>query len=415
MNTEYFIFKRIIKGTENSNQFSRPIIRIAIIGVALGVALMILAMAIVSGFQNEIKVKLIGFNAHILVTHYDQNASNEPSPINKNQDFIKKIVKYPDVDYIQPYAIKNGIIKTKKENEGIVLKGIGSEYNTAYIRNCLIEGSLISNSDTVSKGIVISKYFSDKLHFKLNDKVVIYFITEYSDSNGVRSEVTGKDFYVTGIYKTDFEEIDKNIAIVDIQRIQKINRWDSTQVAGFEIQLHNFDKLDELSDEINLEVGHELLAQNIKQLNPTLFSWLEMVDVNAVLVLVLMVLVASINMIATLLILIMERSNMIGLLKTLGTTNKSLRKIFLFQAFYILLKGLFWGNLLAIAIEFIQLKWGIFTLNAETYYISKVPINFNITHILTINFGTIFICMIMLLLPTMVISKISPAKSLKFN
>lgn len=415
MNIEYFIFKRITQGTDTAHQFSRPIIRIAILGVSLGIAVMILAMAVVTGFQSEIKDKLTGFNSHIIVTHYDQNSTNEPTPINSEQDFLRPLQNDPEIRHIQSYAIKSGIIKTKTENEGIVLKGIGKDYDANYIQESLKEGELFPFTDTISKGIVISQYLARKMQFKLNDKVVIYFIVERTDSTGTRTDVTGKDFYVSGIYATEFDEIDKNIAIVDIKRIQKINGWAPDQIAGFEIRINDLNKLDELTERINNEVGQDLLAQSIKQLNPTLFSWLDMIDVNAILVLVLMVLVASINMIATLLIIILERTNMIGLMKAMGASNKSIQKIFLMNAGYILTKGLLWGNILALTIELVQLQTGIFTLDPQTYYISHIPVNFNMIHILLINAGTILICTVMLIFPSFLVSRISPVKAIKFD
>ncbi len=415
MNIEYFIAKRIIKGSEGTHQFSRPIVRIAILGVALGIAVMILSVSVVTGFQNEIKNKLIGFGSHIQITNYDSNESNEPAPISIHQDFISLLKTNEEIKHIQTYAIKNGIIKTKTENEGIILKGVNTDYNWNYIKQNLKEGSVFTPSDTINKGIVISQFIANELGFKLNDKIVIYFIVEISDSSGTRTDILGKDFYVSGIFSTGFDEIDKNYAIVDIHRIQKINRWDTTQIAGFEVELNDYKKIDEINDDLNIAVGTDLMTQTIKQLHPTLFSWLDMIDVNAILVLVLMVLVASINMIATLLILILERTNMIGILKSLGSTNQKIQKIFLYNAIYIIGKGLLWGNGIAILISIIQLQFGIFTLNPETYYISQVPINFNILHILFINAGTLLVCTLMLLLPSLVVSKITPVKAIKFD
>ncbi len=415
MNIEYFIAKRIIKGSDGTHQFSRPIVRIAILGVALGVAIMILAVSVVTGFQNEIKNKLVGFGADIQITHYDSNSSNEPSPIDIKQDFISLLKINEEIKHIQTYATKSGIIKTKTENEGIVLKGINSDYDWTFIKQNLIEGNTFTPSDTICKSIIISKYLADKLAYKLNDKVVIYFIIQRNDSSGLRTDITGKDFYISGIYSTGFDEIDKNLALVDINRIQKINNWDKTQIAGFEISLTNFNKIDEIGEELDYLVGTELMSQTIKQLNPTLFSWLDMIDVNAILVLALMVIVACINMIATLLILILERTNMIGILKSLGAGNTKIQKIFLINAAYILGKGLLWGNFIAILVSLIQLKFGIFKLNPESYYISQVPINFNIIHILLINTGTLLVCMLMLIFPSLLVSKITPIKAIKFD
>jgi len=416
LNSEYFIAKRIIKGSEKTQQFSRPIIRVAVLGVASGIAVMILAVAIVKGFQNEIKNKLIGFGSHIQITHYDNNATHEPIPVNKNQEFLSICKDNPEIKHIQSFVTKSGIIKTKTENQGVVLKGIDTDYDWTYIKSNLIEGNTFIPSDTICKSIVISKLLADNLQFKLNDKVVIYFIIERTDSSGNKyTDVSGKDFYISGIYETGFEEIDKKMALVDMHRIQKINGWDSSQIAGFEVAINDYSKMDEIADDLNNNVGQELVVETIKQLNTTLFSWLDMVDVNAILVLVLMILVASINMVATLLIIILERTNMIGILKALGAKNRFIQKIFLYNAAYILTKGLLWGNAIALIIEFLQLKFGIIKLNPQTYYISKVPIDFNIMHITMINAGSLIICILMLLLPSLLVAKIKPAKAIRFN
>ena len=417
MNIERFIAKRILSGSGASNQLSRPIVRISILGIVLGLAVMILAVAIVTGFQNEIKAKLIGFNSHIQITNYDNNVSAEPKPIKRIQPFLRSLKSNTDIRHMEVFATKNGIIKTKTDNEGILLKGISTDYDWSFLNKNFVAGKAFTMNDSVSKNIVISKYLSDKLNFKLNDKMIIYFIVDRFDSvgNKVRTETAAKDFYISGIYETGLEDVDKTLVLSDIRRIQRMNGWSEDQVAGFEISINNYKKIDEIGYEIDALIGQGLVAQTIKQTNPAIFSWLDMMDVNAIIILVLMVIVAGINMMSALLILILERTNMIGILKAMGAGNGSIQKIFLYNAVYLIAKGLLWGNILGISIALIQKYVGIFKLDPTAYYISQIPINFNLLHILILNVGTLVCCLLMLIIPSFIISKITPVKAIRFS
>lgn len=416
MNIERFIAKRIISGAETGNQLSRPIVRISVLGIALGIAVMILSVAVVTGFQKEVRNKLIGFDSHIRITNYDNNVSDEPLPISSNQDFLKHLKANSDIKHIQQFATKSGIIKTKIDNEAVLLKGVGKDYDWSFINSNLKEGKSFVVSDTgVSRNIVVSKHLADKLTLKLNDKMVVYFLTKKVDSTSTQFEQRVKVFYVSGIYETGFEEVDEKLVLVDIGQIQKLNYWSPDQIAGFEVTISDYEKLDALGEELDVLVGQGLTAQTIKQINPTIFSWLDLMDMNALIILVLMVIVASINMMSALLILILERTNMIGILKAMGASNGGIQKIFLYNAAYLIGKGLLWGNLLGIAIALIQLYFGIFTLDAKTYYISQIPINFSILHIVILNVGTLVCCLLMLVLPSFIVSKISPVKAIKYS
>ncbi|HRG38060.1 MAG TPA: ABC transporter permease, partial [Bacteroidia bacterium] len=296
MNTERFLAKRIISGTGSNNRLSRPIVRISIIGITLGLAVMILTVAIVKGFQQEVRDKLIGMGAHIQVTNYDNNSSDEPHPISKNQSFLneKQALAAASVSHIQMYTIKTGIVKTKTVNEGIVLKGIGNDYDWNFITKNLKEGSVFTVSDTgLSRSIVISKFMADKLELKLNDKMVIYFLTKKSDSVITQYEQRAKVFYISGIYETGMEDIDRKLALVDIRQLQKLNYWTADQIGGFEMSITNYDKIDEIGESVDELVGNGLKAETIKDINPTIFSWLELQDVNAIIVIALMILVAG--------------------------------------------------------------------------------------------------------------------------
>ncbi len=417
MNIERFIAKRILSGSGASNQLSRPIVRISVLGITLGLAVMILAVAVVTGFQNEIKAKLIGFNSHIQISNYDNNVSAEPKPISKIQPFLSEIKSNPDINHISVYATKNGIIKTQTDNEGVLLKGISSDYNWDFLNKSFVEGKAFSFGDTVSKNIIISKYLSDKLNLKLNDKMIIYFIVDRFDSVGtkLRTETTGKDFYVSGIYETGLEEIDRILVLTDIRRIQKMNGWKEDEVAGFEIAIKDYKKIDDIGYEVDKLIGQGLVALTIKQTNPSIFSWLDMMDINVIMILVMMVIVAGINMISALLILILERTNMIGILKALGANNGSVQKIFLYNAVYLIGKGLLFGNIFGIGIALIQKYFGIFTLDEKVYYISQIPINLNVMDILLLNAGTLICCVLMLVVPSFIVSKITPVKAIRFS
>jgi len=416
LNIERFIAKRIISGAETGNQLSRPIVRISVLGIALGIAVMILSVAVVTGFQEEVRNKLIGFDSHIRITNYDNNVSDEPLPISSDQDFLKHLKANSEIKHIQQFAIKSGIIKTKIDNEAVLLKGIGKDYDWSFINSNLKEGKSFVVSDTgLSRNIVVSKHLADKLTLKLNDKMVVYFLTKKVDSTSTQFEQRVKVFYVSGIYETGFEEVDEKLVLVDIGQIQKLNYWSPEQIAGFEVTISDYEKLDALGEELDVLVGQGLTAQTIKQINPTIFSWLDLMDMNALIILVLMVIVASINMMSALLILILERTNMIGILKAMGASNGGIQKIFLYNAAYLIGKGLLWGNLLGISIALIQLYFGVFTLDAKTYYISQIPINFSILHIVILNIGTLVCCLLMLVLPSFIVSKITPVKAIKYS
>ncbi len=416
MNTERFIAKRIISGNDTSNQLSRPIVRISVLGIALGLAVMILTIAIVTGFQNEIRNKLIGIGSHIRINNYDNNVSDEPQPISKKQPFINELKNNKEINHIQIFATKSGIIKTKTDNEGVLLKGIGTDYDWKFINENLKSGTAFSISDTgISRNIIISKYLAGKLGMKLNDKMIIYFLTKKADSTTVNYEQRIKVFYISGIYETGFEDIDKHLVLVDIKQIQKLNYWTDEQIGGFEIAINDFKKIDEIGTEVNELIGQGLIAQTVKETNPTVFSWLDLQDVNAIIVITLMILVAGINMISALLILILERTNMIGILKALGARNGNIQKIFLYNAGYLIGKGLLWGNVIGIAIALIQQHFGLFKLDQSTYYVTVIPININLFHILLLNIGTLLCCILMLIVPSFIVSKITPVKAIRYS
>jgi lipoprotein-releasing system permease protein len=383
--------------------------------IALGLAVMILTVAIITGFKDEIQNKLIGVVAHIQITNYDANTSDEPSPINMNQTFVVQLKKNKEIKHIQLYANKSGILKTDTENEGIVLRGVGKDYDWNFIQQNLKSGSVFNANDSLSKDIILSKYFGDKLNLKLGDKVVIHFITKKTDDITIRYIPRAKTFFIKGFYETGMEDIDKNLAIVDIRHIQKLNYWKDDQIAGFEVAVKDYHHIDKMVEEVNDSIGNGLIAESVKERNQTIFSWLELQDINAIIIIILMVAVAGINMISALLVLILERTNMIGILKALGATNKSVIKIFLFNAAYLIGKGLLWGNVIGLSIALLQYHFGIVKLDQTAYYVSVIPININLWHVLLLNIGTMICCLLMLLLPSLVISKITPVKAIQYS
>jgi len=411
LNTEFFIAKRIFSVKELGS-LSKPAVRVAIASVVLSIAVMIVSMAIVTGFQKEIRDKVIGFGAHIQISKYDSNSSLEAQPIDKNQSFYPAFDTVPGIRHIQVYATKAGIIKTDEQMEGVVLKGIGSDYDWSFFQNRIVDGTIFKvNNSFKSKDVIISKLLARRMKLKTGDSLRMYFILK----DQTQTQPKARKLHISGIYETGLEEFDKVFVIGDIAQIQSLNKWNNNQVAGFEIILDDFKDLDKISEFVYKNIGYDLNSKNIKQLNPQIFDWLGLQDMNVIIILTLMILVAAINMISTLLILILERTNMIGILKALGAKNGSIRKIFLYTSANLIGKGLFWGNLIAISLCLLQKQFGIITLPQESYYMSTVPINLNIFYILMLNAGTLLMCMLMLIIPSYIITKISPVKAIRFS
>lgn len=408
MNTEFFIARRILSGRKNS--FSRPIVRIAIISIALSIAVMIIAVAMVTGFQKEIREKVIGFGAHIQISNFDSNNSYESSPVNIGQPFYPSLADEPGIRHIQVYAIKAGIIKTREEIEGVVLKGIGADYDWSFFADKIIEGRHFTVSDTGrTNDVLISLTLSKRLRLATGDDLIMYFIHEGLEQPSVRK------FNICGIYNTGLEEFDKTYVIGDIGHIQRLNQWDSTKVGGFEVMIDRFEDLDEVTETVYRSVGYDLNARSIRELYPQIFDWLGFQDVNVAIIIVLMIFVAVINMISTLLIIIIEKTSMIGILKSLGALNWSVRKIFLYNSAYLIAYGMLWGNLFALLVCLLQQYFGIIRLDPASYYVNTVPVNLDPMNFILINGGTLLICTIVLIIPTYIITRISPVKAIRMD
>ncbi|MFC2117632.1 ABC transporter permease [Bacteroidota bacterium] len=414
MNLELFIAKKVFFIKEEKKKAALSIINIAIGGISIGLIVMILAISILSGFKKEIRKKISGFGSHIQILNHDSNFSLETKAIDKNQSFYPAIDTVKGIKHIQIFAIKPGIIKTDDDFLGIMLKGIGSDFDWTFFNNYIIEGSnfIVEDANRTNK-VVISKYISNLLLLKPGDKFIMQFP---QDPPRIRR------FEISGIYDTGLSEFDKVFALCDISHIQRLNNWSENQVGGFEVFIDDFDNLDEMKD-ITFQIagskffddGTKLKVIDLKEKNPEIFDLLKLYDTNVWVILTLMLIVAAFNMVSGLLIIILERTNMIGMLKALGAKNYSIRKIFLILSGFLISKGLLWGNIIGLALCFIQNKFQLFKLDPAHYDLSYIPIDLNIINILLLNMGTLLITLFMLILPSYIISGISPDKTIKFN
>lgn len=417
MNTELFISNRLFFDKSNQQFLSKKIIRIALFGIALGLAVMIVSVAVITGFKSEIRNKVIGFGSHIQVINYESKNSYEIPPISQNQPFLDKLKTMNDIESIQVFATKPGMIKTDESIQGIVFKGVDLNYDWSFFRKNLVTGNLPLLNDTNRiNEILLSENISRLLKLKTGDSAVLYFVNE--------SEVTPRmlQLKVCGIYRTSLEEFDNLFIIGDIKQVQRLNDWQNDKISGFEILVSDFKKIDLIEQEVrNMVVNYSsenseiLRTESITRQYPQIFDWLSILDMNVWVILFLMVLVAGFNMISALLVLILERSTMIGVLKALGSPNWSIRKVFLYLSVFLTSRGMLWGNAIGIAIILLQKLFHIIKLNPATYYVDVVPVNFNIVHILLLNIGCIAVTTLMLVVPSYLVSKISPDKSIRFD
>lgn len=406
MNLPFFIAKRI---TFNSKRtFSKLIVRIAILGIMLGLAVMILAVAIVKGFKSEIREKVRGFSGDIQIAKLDLNTSYENTPFSISDSEFKKISTSSGISFIQPFATKPGIINAGDEAEGVVLKGVDKTYNWEYFKKILVAGKVIDFSDPVKSRsqILISKFTADRLNLKVGDDFLMYFI-----ENSLRK----RKFEITGIYNLGVEEVDKIFVLGDLELIRSLNKWEPSEVGGYELRVNDFNDLDIIENKVYEDLGVELKSYTVKEYYPAIFEWLSLLDVNTQVILILMMAVAVINMISALLIMILERTNMIGILKALGSSNWDVRKIFLYNATYLIGLGLLSGNVLGIGLGLFQHYTHFFTLDQASYYMSFVPVQLDVQDILLLNAGTLLISLMVLLIPSLLVTRISPLKAIRFK
>ena len=414
MSAEFFIAKRIYKGRGESRNVSSPAIQVAVGSIAVGLSVMILSVAIVIGFKKQIREKVIGFGSHIQISSFEINPSYEMKPIAVSDTFPDYLHNRFNVSRVERFITKPGIIKTSENFQGVVFKGVDERYNWDFFRSNLIEGSVLNiRSDSISSEVLISQTIANKLNLKLGDSFTAFF---------VQNPPRARKFHITGIYQTYFSEYDKFFVLSDIEQIRRINQWDEDMVGGLEVYLDDFNRLDEITDAMYFELqmqkdrlDNTFLTRSIKQMKPEIFDWLSVLDMNVVIILVLILVVAGFSLIPGLLIIILERANMIGILKALGQNNTSIRKIFLYLSGFLIGKGLLLGNILALGLCLIQHYFGILKLNPEVYYLTKVPIDISIPVVLIINAGTLLITLAVLIGPSYLISGISPAKTIRFE
>ena len=411
MNYELFIAKRIIASKQYKNSVSSPIISISILAIAIGIIVMLFSVATGVGLQKKIKEKISGFNGDIQISHYDANNSKVTvTPVSKNQDFYPEFDQVPNVRQVQVFATKAGIIRTPDEFEGIVLKGVGSDYDWEFFSSYLRKGRLPDFAGELSNEVLISEKTASRLRLQPGDSFHMFFVKD--DPNKAPNS---RKFEVSGVFDSGFEEFDETFIIGDIRHIQRINKWGDDQVGGFELFLYDFDELKTTGADVYRAIDPTLNSLTTAEKYPAIFEWLGLFDTNIVVIIGVMILIAGINMITALLVLILERTQMIGILKALGNENWSIRKIFLYNASYLIGKGLFYGNLIGVGLLLIQKYFGVIRLNPETYYVNQAPVYLSIPTLLLINAGTLLLCLLMLLIPSYIVSKISPVKAIKFD
>lgn len=393
---------------------SASVLNIAVSVVAVGIAVMIITVSTVTGFKHGVYKKIIGFQAHISIKNRDINETYETLPISKNQPFYPGITSIKGINHIQIYATKPGIVKTKTEVQGIVLKGVGKDYNWNFLKNNLIKGRMPDvNSSEKTNDILISEKTANLLAYKLGDKTDIYFI---------QNPPKARRFIICGIYKTGMEELDKMIAVCDIRQIQKINKWSSDQISGFEVFIDDYVNPEKMTEKVQDEVasvisddGSMLKVSNYMRDNTFIVQWLKLSDTNVAVILTLMIIVSVLSMIAALLTIILERTTMIGILKALGADNTKIISIFLYNGMFLILKGLIIGNILGIVILFVQKYFKLIPLNPDLYYVDSVPVDLNFLNFLLLDVGTLIISVFVLILPALLVAKIHPAKTINFK
>ena len=411
MNLEYFIAKRLITAKDYKSSISSPIIKIAISAIAIGMVMMIVSVATGIGLQQKIREKISAFNGHIVISNYDNNQSEVTlAPVSKNQDFYPKFTSVSGISHVQAIASKAGIIRTETGFEGIIFKGVGKDYQWDNIKEYLVSGKLPDLNNEINQEVLISQFLADRLNLKVGDAFNTFFIKENQNQlPNIRR------FKITGIFNSGFQEFDATYIIGDIRHIQRINKWTSNQIGAFEVFVSDFDEIKSKGEEVYEQTASTLDSKTIIEKYSYIFEWLQLFDFNIIVILVVMILVATINMVVALLVLILERTQMIGILKALGANNWSVRKIFLYNAFYLIVRGLVWGNSIGVLLLLVQEHFGIIKLNPENYYVNQAPVYLNLGYILVLNLLTITVCFLVLLIPSYIITKISPVKAIRYD
>jgi len=410
LNFELFIAKRIIGSKTYKSSVSAPIIKIGIAAIAIGIVVMLIAIATGLGLQQKIRDKVVAFNGHILIDNYDTNASDESQvPISIDQEFYPKFTAIPEVSHIQGTASKFTVIRTTTDFEGVFVKGVGADYKWDYFQEFLVEGRLPDFTAKLNNEILISTYLANRLGFKIGDTFQTVFGENLQRPPRIRT------FEVVGIYNSGFKELDEKFCIADIRHIQRLNKWKNNEVGTFEVFIDDFSEIDTIGLKVYREIPSLLKSVTVKEKYASIFEWIKIFDTNTYIIIAIMILVAGINMITALLVLILERTQMIGILKALGTNNWTVRKVFIYNASYLIGLGLLWGNAIGLGLLMLQKYFKLFPLNPDTYYVTEAPVYISLDYILLLNLGTFLLCMLMLLIPSVIISKIAPVRAMRFD
>ncbi|WP_209404084.1 ABC transporter permease [Pseudozobellia sp. WGM2] len=413
MNFEYFLAKRLIKGAAHKISISAPIIKIAIAAIALGLIMMLIAVSTGVGLKYKIREKVAAFNGHIQISNFDNNASDVSIvPVSLNQDFYPKFTTINGISHVQAVASKGGIIRTEETFEGILAKGVGKDYNWSVFEEYIVDGELPDFSGELNEQVLMSRLMANRLNLKTGDNFYAFFLKD----DDVSKLPNQRRFTISGLYDSGFEEFDGVYLFTDIRHIQRMNKWGKDEVGNFEIFLNSFDDIDEKSKEIYGKTLSTLDTQTIVDKYYKIFEWINLFDFNILLIIGIVIIVSGFNMITALLVLILERTQMIGVLKALGSANWSIRKVFLYNATYLIGIGLFWGNLIGLGAIFIQQKFRILKFpNPQEYYIDYIPVYIDFSTVLLLNLGVLFLCLLMLLVPSFIITKITPVKAIQFE
>ncbi|MBL6648828.1 MAG: ABC transporter permease [Flavobacteriaceae bacterium] len=410
MNFETYMANRFRKSKTYKSTVSSPIIKISVSSIVIGIIMMLISISSSVGLQNTIKTKVSSLFGHISISNFKNNnsfSSLEPVKIdseNKSWESNSRIIN------IQYVAYKSGLIINKKSFEGVIFKGVSSNFNWNVFSNYIIDGNVINTSNELTNNVIISEYLSKKLSLELNQK----FKTTFYKSNSIASP-NERIFKVAGIYKSGFNEFDEVYFLGDIRHIQRMNKWKSDEIGNIEVLINDFNEIDNVTKQLYNETSSALNVQSIKEIYPDIFNWIALFDINVLLIIIIMILIGGINMITALLVTVLEKASLIGVLKTLGSSNNSIRTIFLINGTYLISQGMIIGNVISILIIFLQNKTGFIKLDPESYYISELPFDFNFSSILFLNIGVLVLCFLMLIIPSLIITKISPSESVKIN
>ena len=409
MNFEYFLAKRIISTKSYKNSISGPIIKIGIAAIALGVIVMLISIATGLGMQHEIKNKISAFNGDISIYNFQSvNYEDSNIPLDFDENLYNKIINTEGITKVQKIATKFGLIRTSEDFDGVFFKGVDENYDLNRIRKFLIEGDFPNISNSISNKVIVSKLLAKRLKLNVGDSFQMLF-SRNSESSAVRK------FEIAGIFSSGFNELDSKYIIGDLSHVQKINKWSDDQIGNLEVFIDNYENLDLLTNKIYSITPSTVNVQSIRDKYYSIFDWIKLFDKNMIAIIIIMIIVASINIITVLIVLILERTNMIGVLKSLGSTNTSLRKFFIYNSLYIVSLGLLIGNSVGLILIYLQKKYELISLDSEIYYVSSVPMHFDLYYIIGLNILTFFICFLVIILPSSLISNISPTKVVKYQ